>query len=445
MGEDRQQRGNHHRADAHRVDVVEVRALEFDVLRRQPQGLVDHQIRDHRADPGGGDIGVEPEHLVDDIEHPQLHQHQRNRHIEHQPHHAAGMTVGDPGEEVRPGQGAGVGIGQVDLHLRDEHEQHHRAQRPFRRGEHITERHQVHLRRFGGTLHGDFVLQGEKGQEGAGGHFQGAGDDPAGAGAEQGGPPAFAVSRGFLRQKAQVVDLFADLRHQRKSHGTGRAKLQQIEVTTAGAAAQETGPVAEGLGILRQYEQVGQHQQRQPQRLGPELQAADQRHPVGHQRDHQHRADHIGEGQWDMEVQLQGQRHDRRFQGEKQEGEAGVDQRGDGRADIAEAGAAGQQVHVDAVAGGVVADGQAGEEDHQAHRENRPEGVGEPITQGQHSADRLQGEERHRAQGGVGDAQLRPLAKGFRRVAQGVVLHGLVGDPAVVVAADLGDALGAGW
>ncbi|MNG00043.1 hypothetical protein D3C84_829650 [compost metagenome] len=143
-----------------------------------------------------------------------------------------------------------------------------------------------------------------------------------------------------------------------------------------------------------------------------------------------------------MEVQLQGQGHDRSFQGEEQKGEAGVDQRGDGRADVAEAGSAGQQIHVDAVTRCVVADRQAGEEDHQAHGEDRPQAVGKTVVEHQSGADRLQHQERQSAEGSVGDAPLRPLAKGFGRVAQGVVFPRLVGDPAVVVAADVDDALG---
>ena len=132
MGQDRQQGGDQHGAHTHRVDVVEVRALELDVLGRQAQRLVDHQVGDYRADPGDGDIGVQAEHFLNGLEHAQFHQHQRDGHIEHQPHHTARMTVGNAGKEVRPGQGAGVGVGHIDLHLADDNEQHHRCQCPFR-------------------------------------------------------------------------------------------------------------------------------------------------------------------------------------------------------------------------------------------------------------------------------------------------------------------------
>ena len=285
------------------------------------------------------------------------------------------------------------------------------------------------------------MLQGEKRQEGAAEHFQRARDDPAGAGHQHRRPPALAVGAGFFRQKAQVVDLFANLRHQRQGHGAGGAERQQVEAATFAFPAGKAGQVAQGLRVLDDHKHIRQQQQQQPHRLAPDLQAIDQGDAIGHQGNDQDRAKHIGQRQRNLEIQLQGQGHDRRFEGKEQEGETGVDQRGDGRADIAKAGAAGQQVHVHAVARGVVTDGQAGEEDDQAHRQNRPQGIGEAIAQGQGAADGLQGQERHGAQGGVGDAQLRPLAKRLGREAQGVVFQGLVGDPAVVVAADLGNPL----
>ncbi|MNT45499.1 hypothetical protein D3C72_1820870 [compost metagenome] len=94
------------------------------------------------------------------------------------------------------------------------------------------------------------------------------------------------------------------------------------------------------------------------------------------------------------------------------------------------------------MAGGVVADRQAGEEYHQTHGEDRPQAVGEAVVEHQGGADRLQHQERQGAEGGVGDAPLRPFAKRLGCVAQGVVFPRLVGDPAVVVAADVDDALG---
>ena len=43
-----------HRADAHRVDVVQVRTPELDAARRQPQRLVDDEVGDDDEDAGVG-------------------------------------------------------------------------------------------------------------------------------------------------------------------------------------------------------------------------------------------------------------------------------------------------------------------------------------------------------------------------------------------------------
>ena len=170
------------------------------------------------------------------------------------------------------------------------------------------------------------MLQSEKSQKGACEHLQCARDDPARPGHQQCGPPALAVAPGLFRQKAQVVDLFANLRDQRQGHGAGGAEVQQVERAAFAFTAGEAGPVTECFGVFADDEDVGQEQQKQPQRLGPHLQSVDQGDAVGHQRDDDHRADYIGQCQWDVEVQLQRQGHDRRLKGEEQEGEAGVDQ-----------------------------------------------------------------------------------------------------------------------
>ena len=186
---------------------------------------------------------------------------------------------------------------------------------------------------------------------------------------------------------------------------------------------------------------VGQHQQQQPERLGERLQPADGGHTVRHQRNHHQRADEVAPGRRNVESQLQGVGHDRRFEGEEDEGEGGVDQRGQRRADVAKAGTARQQVHVEAVARGVVADRQTGDEDDQAGDKDGPEGIDEAVIDQQRRTDSLEDQKGGGAESGVGDPQFRPLAKAPRREAQGIVLDGLVGDPGVVVAADLDDAL----
>ena len=54
MGGQGDDHGQQHRADADRIDVIKMGALELDARRRQAQGLVDEQIRRDRAEPGHG-------------------------------------------------------------------------------------------------------------------------------------------------------------------------------------------------------------------------------------------------------------------------------------------------------------------------------------------------------------------------------------------------------
>ena len=210
----------------------------------------------------------------------------------------------------------------------------------------------------------------------------------------------------------------------------------------AGRHCTAIGPqLAEHTGMLLEQIDERQHQHHEPQRLGPHLQPADGGDAVGDERDHHQRADQVAPGRRDVERELERVGHDRRLEREEDEGERGVDQRGDGRADVAEAGAAREQVHVHAVARRIDADRPAGQEDDQAGGEDGPERVDEAVVDQQRAADGLEHEERRGAEGGVGHPHRRPLAKRPRREAQRVVFHRLAGDPAVVVAAHLHDAL----
>ena len=135
-GGDRGKHGN----DADRIDVVEMRTLEFDAGRTQSQRLVDDEVGNQRADPGDRDDRIETEHVLEHLEDAELHQQQRDSHIEHQPHHAAGMAMREPRKEIRPGDRARIGVGDIDLELGDDDESAGKSQRHLRRGEDIPER-----------------------------------------------------------------------------------------------------------------------------------------------------------------------------------------------------------------------------------------------------------------------------------------------------------------
>ena len=296
--------GHQHGAQADGVDVVQVRALEFDVLRAPAHRLVDDQISHQRADPGNRDVAVQPEHTLQRLEDAQRHQHHRDQHVEHQPDHAPRVAVGQPGEEVGPRERAGIGVGQVDLDLRDHHEQGGDGQRPGRVVEHVGVAHQVHVGRVDRLCGRKLVLQRQECQEGAAEHLDHARDDPAGPGDQHCGPPPAFVRRRFFGQEAQVVDLLADLHDQRERHGGGRAEHEPVEAVAAGAAAHHAGEVGIHMRALEQYEQVGQREQRQPQRLGPELHARNQRDAVHHQRHDAQRRQQIAHVQGPAETQL---------------------------------------------------------------------------------------------------------------------------------------------
>ena len=440
----RQHRRNKHRADPDRVDVVQVRAAKLHMRRRQAQRLVDHQVGHHRADPGNRHQRVQTQHMFQRLEDAHFHQQHRNEHIEDHPHHPARMAVGQPRKEVGPGQRAGIGVGDVDLHLRHHHEQGDCAQHPGRVGKHIAEADQVHAGRLHRLFHRHLLLDGEKGQQRAAQHLGRAHAYPAWPGQQQRGPPAAPVGRGLLRQEAQEVDLLADLRHQRNRDRRRGAEQQQVEARAIFLATREGQQVRQRFRLLGQHEHIRQHQQHDPHRLGPQLQPADQRHAMGHQRNDDQRAQHIAPRNRQVEVQLDCLRHDGRFQRKEDEGEGRVDQRSDGRADIAEAGAAREQVHVHAIARRVIADRQASQEDQQRHAQDGPERVGETVGQRNGAADRFERQEGHRAQRCISDAEFRPAPKGQRRIAQRIVLQRFVGDPGVVIASYLDDALGGG-
>ncbi len=82
--------------------------------------------------------------------------------------------------------------------------------------------------------------------------------------------------------------------------------------------------------------------------------------------------------------------HDRRFKRKEDESKGGVDQRSDRRADVAKAGAARQQIHVQPVTGGSVANRQADQKDNQAGGQDGPEGVDEAAIEHHRRADRFQ-------------------------------------------------------
>ncbi len=281
------------------------------------------------------------------------------------------------------------------------------------------------------------MAEGQVGQQRAAQHLQNPQDHPARPAGQHADPPAPGLARFFRGHEAQVVGLLAHLRDERDAHGERGTKQVPIEPHGGAGCTRVVHHIAECAGGVHGHGNERHHHHHQPQRLGPHLEAADDGDTVRHQRDDHQRTDEIAPGGRDVQREFERVGHDGGLQREEDEGERGVDQRGDGGADVAKARAAREQVHVHAVARGVHADGQAGQEDDEPGGQNRERGVDEAVLHQQRGAYRFEDQERGRAERGVGHAPFAPLAKALRRVAQRVVFHGLAADPAVVVAPDL--------
>ena len=226
----------HHRTHPDRVDVVEMGALELDERRAQSQRLVDDKVGDERAHPGHRDDRIEPEDVLENAEDSELHQQKRDRHVEDEPDHATGMAVGHPREEVRPRDRAGIGVGDVDLELRNDDEGAGEGERDLRRRKHRLKRNEIHLRRLGGLVDRNEMADGHIGEKRTRQQLEHPRHDPAGPGRQECGPPSDRPACIARRQKAEEIDLFADLGDQREHHGRRGAERQEIERSAAGPA-----------------------------------------------------------------------------------------------------------------------------------------------------------------------------------------------------------------
>ncbi|MNK90345.1 hypothetical protein D3C87_1103940 [compost metagenome] len=373
-----------HGADADGIDVVEMGALELDARWGKAERLVDEQIGRDGAEPGHGDDGKNAERFFQQAIDAEFHQQQRDHHVEDQPDHAAGMAVGEAGEEVGPGERARIGVHDVDLQLRDHHEGDHQQHGRRMVGDHVAEGGQVHLGRIGGAVHRDAGTEGQDHEEGTGQQLRHAHDDPASTGQKDRDAMA-QTALALGGQEAQEIHLFADLRHQREDDGRRRAEFHQIEM---GHGARRTGGVMNaGKGppqivffpVHQSDEDEGQYVQHDPEGLGDDLETADEAHAMGDERNDHDGGDDVADPQGNAERQLQRAGHDRRLDGEEHEGEGGVDQRGDGGADVTEARAACQEIDIDAVADGVTADRQADGKHGNGRDDDGVKGVGGAV------------------------------------------------------------------
>ena len=438
----RQHRGQTHRSHPHRVDVVQMGAAKLNAGRAQPQGFVDHQIRHHRRKPGNGDIGIQPQHLANGLEHLQLHQQQGNQDIEHHPHHPAGVAVGQPREKVRPRQRAGIGIGDVDFQLRQNHKQRGHPHRQRRRMKHLGKRRQIHLIGVHRPLRRHALAQQQPGQQSAAQHLGHPRQHPTRPAQRHRQPPTPLARALRRRHKAQIIRLLAHLGDQGHPHRQGRAKALQIKPGRKPTLAAIRPQTSQRLRIAGQHHCVRQHQQSQPQRQGPQLHPADGGDAVHNQRNHHQGAQQIPPRRRQTQAHLQRISHDRRFQGKKDKGERGVNQRSNGRADITKPGAPSEQIHVHAKPCGTHADRPPRQRDDQTGGKNRPERIDEPRLHQHGRANRLQHQKRRRPpKRRLRHPPHRPLTKTARSKTQRVILQRLPRHPTVVIPTHLDNTL----
>ena len=236
--------------------------------------------------------------------------------------------------------------------------------------------------------------------------------------------------------------MLANLSQQREEHTRRHAKKEHVEAPTIRSTAGERGPRVKELRVFEQDENERRQQEYNPDRLRPGLQLVDQGHAEENDRDDHQGTHEVTDDQIQPEGQLKCLRPDRSLDGEENEGERGVDQRRDGRADVAESGAAGQQVDVHVGHAAPVGDRQAHQEDHQRYDQHGRHGVLEPEAQRDARANGFEGEERYPANRGVGHDARRPSTIRTRRVTQSVILKRLVGHPGLVFASDSRHRLG---
>src|SRR5258706_5753780 len=144
--------------------------------------------------------------------------------------------------------------------------------------------------------------------------------------------------------------------------------------------ARESGPLIERQQSVRADVDERNQLQCAPKDLGPKLKSAEKSEAVRYERNDDQRTQQISSGKRQAEAHLQSDRHDRRFQSKKDEGERGVDERCDRRADIAKSSASREKVDVDSVFCGIVADWQTERENDRADNEDRSHRIRKTIV-----------------------------------------------------------------
>ncbi len=132
-------------------------------------------------------------------------------------------------EKIGPGNRSGIGVGDVNFHLRHNHHGGRQHQRQTIGMGQVIKNTLVHMSRINSQVVPHALGNGQIRQKRPQQHFDHANEHPTRPGQYQPEPPAPAVVKRLGWQKTQVVDLLSYLRHQSKKYRGCGAKQQNIK------------------------------------------------------------------------------------------------------------------------------------------------------------------------------------------------------------------------
>ncbi len=348
--------------------------------------------------------------------------------------------MGQAREEIRPRDRPGIGVGDVDFQLRDQHQRHgqrnHQERQSVRQNE--APGGAVHHHRLPRFADRRPRAHRQHRQQRSRGEFHDARHHPTRPGDDHRAPPRRLLALRRRRQKPQIIDLLADLHDQRHDHRQRRPEIEPAEPRAKMHPRPEIDPPARGQQHDGDQRRKIQHQ---PQPARAPLKPADKGDAERDHRQHHAGRNDVAEPFRNPEAIGQHSRQDRCLDREKNEGERGIDQRGDGRAQIAEPGAARQQIDIDAGTRRDQRNRPGGQRDDQPGNQDRRHRIGEAVAQGDRAADRFERQERGGAEGGIRHAPGRESPRTQRGEAQRVILHRFVRNPLIIRTTRPGDTL----
>ena len=274
----------------------------------------------------------------------------------------------------------------------------------------VTESHVINTGRIRSLGNRHAGTHRQHRQKGACQNFHHTDHNPAWPAAQQGQPPAQSMVWFWLGQKAQKVDLLANLGDQGKHHRRRRTKKHQIKMAAIAMAilchrhrARIVHPLRRRRPFLPENKHKRQYLQHDPERLTPQLKAADHGDAVGNQRDHQQGAEQVTNPQWHAKQHVHRRRHDGRFDRKKNKRERGVNQRGNGRTNIAKPGTPAEQVDIHPIPGSVITDRNGGQKNQRRHHHDGRHRRVKAVHQRHRSANRFHRQKRNGPQRGVGN------------------------------------------